>query len=308
MASLKFIATLALLTTHCGDPQLDEQVRGIPLFSIRGSTQMTGMVPEGPLRIALFWSPQGPRVTDAKQFIEQLGTSVPLEVPSNYVLNIFELPSPEHMLRRSDGSEAGYAVGRVLVYIDADADGRYTPGELFVGSVGNFGQYYIRDFLTPENTPTHTPLAPNFYTVMLPQPCDFVPPTPTDPGTCGVPLGETCSADSECAGGICKVDDPFPWPSGYCTIPDPSPSGCYPSAAAYVGAPPARAGMRVPPPPKGFYLRPCTVQSDCIRPNERQGFAYRCDPGLRGCIPGAPPFVQVGDALRMPPFCAGSGS
>lgn len=100
------------------DPQLDAQVRGISLFRIEGGTQMTGTAPEGPLRIAMFWSPQDPRVQDPEQLAEQVGTSTPLALPSNYVLNFFELPGREHMLRRPDGSEAGYTVGRVLVYTD----------------------------------------------------------------------------------------------------------------------------------------------------------------------------------------------
>ncbi len=294
-----------LWVASCGDPQLDAQVRGVPIYSIRGSTQMTGPAPDGALRIALFFSPSGLKVQDPEQLVEQIGTSTALALPSNYVLNVYELPEPQHMIRLAAGADAGYAAGRVLVYVDADGNGRHTPGEAFVGIMGHLGIYYFRDRLDAANIPTKDPLAAGFYRVMLPQPCDFVPPTPTDAGTCGVPIGSTCRADRDCQGGICNLDAPFPWPSGYCTIPDPSPSGCYPGAASYLGAPPEVPGTRPAPPRKGIYLKPCAVDKDCIRADEPQNNAYRCDPGLRGCVPGAPPFVQVGPRINVAPFCAG---
>lgn len=243
---------------------------------------------------------------DPEQLIEQVGTSTPLRLPSYYVLNVYELPGPEHMVRLPGGADAGYAAGRVLVYVDADGNGRHTRGESFVGIMGHMGVYYFRDALDAASTPTNAPLAPGFYRVMLPQPCDSVPPTPTDPGTCGVPIGSTCSADRDCGSGICQLDNPFPWTSGYCTIPDPSPSGCYPAAAVYLGSSPGRPGPRPPNPRRGIYLKPCAADQDCVRADEPQKNAYRCDPGLRGCVPGAPPFVQVGPPAMLTPFCASS--
>jgi len=253
--------------------------------------------------MALFFSPQGFGILDPQQWVEHLGTAIPLQVPSNYVLNAFEAPGPEHMLRLPDGSDAGYAVARLVVYGDQNQDGRHTPGEPFLGIAPPVGFYYVPESLPAGRTPTNGALAAGFSKVLLPQPCGYQPPPPTDPNTCGVPLGDHCDVDADCLGGLCLKETKIVWPAGYCTIPDPPPSACRPTAAVYMRRP--KNSLTPPVAKNGLYLRPCMVDADCARALDRDPGLYICDPGLLACVPGVGnTMVPVGGRFDLEPFCA----
>lgn len=289
----------------CGDAQIDFKFRGDAIWSVQGVTLSAGpqLKRADAMKMALFWSPQGLQVVDPEQWVEQVGTTIAVQVPSNYVLNVFETPGPEHMLHLSDGTEAGYAVGRLVVYVDDNEDGHHTAGEPFVGLDAHSGFYYFRELLPAARLPTNTALDAGFYQIFLPQPCGFAPPPPTDPGTCGVPIGASCAADADCPGGLCLLGTSIPWPSGYCTIPAAPPNGCHPAAATYLGSP--RFGRFSPLLMKGFYLKSCAGAASCRRVDSREQDTYLCDPGLGGCTPNDAGGVQVGGPFQVEPFCVG---
>ena len=305
MATVKYLALIAVLTAACGDAQIDRQFRGVPIWRFEGGILTTGTQPAhaAALRMALFWSPHGLQVVDPEQWVEQTGTTIPVAVPSNYVLNVFETPGPEHMLRLPDGTAAGYTVGRLAVYVDENGDGQHTAGEPLVGLDSHSGFYYFGEVLPADRRPTRTALAAGFYQAFLPQPCGFVPPPPTDAATCGIPIGSACAAHADCAGGLCLLGTSIPRPVGYCTTTTEAPSGCRPAAAAYLGSP--RFGRFSPLLKKGFYLKSCTTDASCRRVEGREQDIYGCDLGLGGCVPLDAGGVQVGGPFQVEPFCTG---
>ncbi len=304
LGKLSLLGLLALLAS-CGDSQRNAQFRGAPIWRISGTLASGGSSADGApsLRMALFFSAGGLDVLDPEQWVEHLASAVKVQVPSNYELNIFEAPSSEHMLRLPDGTLAGYAIGRLLVYVDSDLNGRHSLGEAFVGIAPPVGIYYAPQPLSKERAPTNGSLPAGFSQVLLPQPCEYLPPLPTDSETCGVPLGERCTADTDCMGGLCLKETKIPWPAGYCTIPEPPPNGCRPANAVFMRRPrysPTPAVAQI-----GLYLRSCTADADCVRPKDPDQGLFSCDVGLRGCVPAsAGVLVPVGGQFQIEPFCA----
>ena len=296
---------LAGLLAACGDPQLGAQYRGVPRWSLQVLLQDASADNDPPagMRMALFFSPGGLDVLDPERWVEHLGSAAPVQAPANVHLNVFDAPSPAHMLRRADGSEAGYAAGRLMAYVGRDGARRHTPGEPFVGIAPPNGFYYVPADLPAGSSPARGALAAGLHGVTVPQACGSRPPPPTDPGSCGVPLGERCDVDADCTGGLCLKETKTPWPAGYCVIPDPPPPErpCRPGAAAYMGRPLYSLTPRVAQ--RGLYLRACTTDDDCARPRDRDQGLYRCDPGLLACTPDAGMVVPTGGRFEIEPFC-----
>jgi hypothetical protein len=298
------LSALAVLA-GCGDDQVGRAYLGEPRWQYQGSLQATaeGVQDATDLRLAVFFSPQGLNVVDPAQYVEQLSASQAVTIPSHYVLSVFESPPPAVLLRNTDGSSAGYAMGRIFVYRDLDASGAYSPGEPFLGNEGATASLYVPEPLPEGSTPTVGALPAGLLRVRLPQPCGLPPPPATDPDTCGVPLGSLCTRDSDCNGGVCRLMMPSPWHEGVCAINDPPPSGCRPANAAYWAITPMsieyRQGLR------GRYLRRCQTDSDCRRPDEQHKHRYTCDPGLLGCVPALSDFAQlsVGSMVPIGEFC-----
>jgi hypothetical protein len=298
------LAVSALCLAACGDAQLNEQYRGDPIFSIEGQLTLSGTVAQGlgSLRLAMFYSPEDENQLDPERWVEHLGSARPVEVPSLYTMNIFDPPGEEHMLRLPDGQSAGYAVGRLLVYSDDNQSGVRDPGEGYVGIAPPVGFYYVPEALPAERTGTRAALPVGFSKGILPQPCGYVPPPTTDPGSCGVPLGQRCNVDAECTGGLCLKETKMPWRAGYCIVPDPPPNGCRPATAVYTRAP--RYSLTPPSTKQGFYLRQCQSNTDCERPDRDAGL-YHCDPGLWACVPlNTSVLIPVGARFEVEPFCA----
>jgi hypothetical protein len=293
---------MTLLAVGCGDPQFDQQYRGDSLWSFQGTLTLGGpnMNVSGPLQVALFWSPQGPDVTDFDEWVEQRGTTTAVQLSIPFVLNAYDAPGPEHMLLLPDGTPAGYATGRMLVYVDQDSDGRHTPGEPFVGLNGRYGFYYAPTPVAAGKNPTYGTLASGFHQVLLPQPCGFMPPPPTASDSCGVKLGSSCRYDMDCMPGLCLNSTNLAWPAGYCTIPDPPLDGCYPGRGVYVGIP--HFGLFTPLLKYGFYLKACSSDADCQEMMRPSKDAYFCDAGLQGCVPNDHGNISVGP-IQIEPFC-----
>lgn len=308
MAALTRLGALAaLIFASCGDAQYGGAYRGEPIWQYKGSVQVSGPGVEGlaGVRVAVFYSPHDLNATDPGPMVEHLASAVGVPVPSSFVLNIFEPPGPEHMFKSPDGSDAGYALGHIFVYQDQNGDGRYTAGERVLGSEQAKAILYVPAPLPANRNPTGSALPAGFLKVIVPQSCGFAPPPPTDPGTCGVPLGARCSLNADCGqSGLCLSQAKEFWIAGYCIVPDPTPSGCRPARSVYLQAIQASPG---PMGVVGYYLRPCTQDADCVRPGDPESNFYTCDQGLRGCTPTPPayiPFPVGGTAPPAPTFCA----
>lgn len=294
----------------CGDDQVGSTYQGEPLWQYQGSLQANadGVQDATDLRMALFFSPGGLNVIDLLQYVEHPAASQAVTVPSHYVLNVFEAPQPELLLQSAEGGSAGYAMARIFVYRDLDGSGSYSPGDSFLGSEGTTASLYVPEQLPAGRSPTAGALPAGLWRMRLPQPCGKPPPPPTNPDTCGVPLGNLCARDSDCNGGTCRLMMPSPWQEGVCAINDPTPSGCRPTNAAYWAITPMsaeyRQGLR------GRYLRRCQTDADCRRPDEQHRHVYTCDPGLLGCVPAQSNFAQlsVGAMAPIGEFCAGGRS
>lgn len=309
MATLKLEPrALALLvgfvcTAGCGDPQRDELYRGPSIWSARIGLQRAGTSAdnEPSLQIAMFYSPGGPNIRDLEQLVEHRGTTLHIDALSPTTLNMFEPPHAEHMLRLPDGSDAGYALGRVLMYGDDDLDGRHTPGEPFLGTVASLAYLYLPEPLPAERSPTGYLLDAGFQNLFFPQACGKLPPTPTDAGTCGVALGASCQVDADCTGGLCLHATNLPWPAGYCTIPASPSASCRPAQGVFMSR--LQNGLTPAVAKTGLYLRPCQTHAECAR--SASDTTFRCDPGLKGCVPNVGDNVlKVGVAFEIEPFCA----
>ena len=306
MATVRILTLLGiwgLCGAGCGDAQRDARYRGVPLASFKIGLQRAGSSADGAttLQMALFYSPQGPAVTDPEQLVEHSGSTVQVPALAPTVLNVFELPRPEHMVRLPDGSLDGYALGRVLVYSDDNRDGLHTPGEPFVGIAATLAFLYLPQALPAERSPTGHFLAAGFTSLYVPQACGKIPPVAMGPGNCGVPIGAGCQVDSDCSGGLCLHATNLPWPAGYCTIADNPQTTCRPAGYVFVNR--LQNSLTPVSAKNGFYLAPCQVDLDCAR--SAGDLTFRCDPGLLGCVPNVGDLVaKVGVAVQVEPFCA----
>jgi hypothetical protein len=295
---VKVRAAVALLVTAnaCGDALVDEAYRGEPLgtFPALVSDQGEGMDVRGrDLRAALFWDPTGGLATDVSTLVEQSSTAVPLRVPSQLDLHVFEPPGPEHMVQA--GPAAGvYGLGHLLAWRDADGDGRRGPAEPFVGEVRRQAILYATTAVRAQDVGMRTDVPVGLHGVYLPLPCGRPDPEPRQPGDCGVPLGASCGLPQECGNGTCSHGLGMPWPGGVCAVLEPPPDGCRPADGALYRDAGAGGGA--------WWVASCRSDADCARAP-----AYTCDPGMGACVPAAPVLINLGVVSRVEPVCAPPG-
>jgi hypothetical protein len=305
--SLRGVTALLVTLAYagCGDGVIDNQYRGPSLWQYGGGTSRSGSEADGddPLRVAMFWNPQGEIGTDPTRYVEMLASASSTRVGDPFLLNLYEYPAAEHFARTASGLSRGFAVGRILVYIDRDRDGRYSAVDQFTGVLPNVAFLYVPAFLPAWASPTGLALSAGFFSVMLPQRCDVVVPTGTDAGTCGVMLGTSCMRDSGCgSGGVCLRETDVPWPTGYCAIEDSATTTCRPKDSSYYGVP--KFGL-TPNGVSGYYLQSCQNDMDCGKTGVREVGLYHCDPGLLACAPSPGGKLPVGAPFHIEPFCIG---
>lgn len=291
----------ALAAVGCGDPLLGIDFRGPALASLPIDAAQGGPLPSGDLhlRLAVFYSPQGPMTNVVDQMVEHLPSALSVTLPYTANLNIFEVP-PAALLTPAAMGKAAFGLGRLLVYDDGNRNGRRDAGEPVLGIDPPSAILYMPQPIPASQSLSAGDLPAGFFRVALPQPCGRQPPPPSAPDACGVPLGEGCRTDSDCGTGYCLRETKFPWPAGYCVVTEPPTNGCRPQAAAYYPAPryaPIPAGIA------GWYLRPCSSDGDCVRKSDRDLDMYVCDVGLRACLPRIASKIPVGSRLEVEPFC-----
>lgn len=287
----------AVLLGACGDPLGDWTYRGEPRWSLRGDVQThTGAQPAElhRLRAALFWRPEGQAAQDLTGYVEQGSTGIPVQVFMPFQMNVFEAPP---------GAErAAYMIGRLAAYDDLDLDGRRGPAEPFVGLEVPTAIFYAPAELPAGRGPGVGVMPAGFHRLLLQQPCGKQAPGPLRPGTCGAPLGRACRMDVECAPGLCLQRAGIPWPDGACAVPEPPLDGCRPADARYYAG--VEAGMMgMMGAPRGYFIKACARDEDCLRPEDKLGAAYRCDPGLQGCVPGDRFHLAIGLEVPVTPLC-----
>lgn len=293
----------------CGDGLTDADYRGTPLWRMSGGLEQSSFDTSAypTVRIALFWNPSGETPRPASQLVEQTSASQAVAVGNPYILNMFDLPGADHIARTYDGRSRGFGIGRVLGYADLDANGRYSDGDKFVSLWSDVALFYAASDLPSWASPTSGALSAGFYQLLLPQRCDKPIPTPTDSGTCGITLGKKCGTDADCGtGGTCLRETNIPWPTGYCAVANTPSASCRPAAAAYYGIP---QDIPNPPTARGYYLKPCQSDQDCVTQTQRDAGVYRCDLGLFACTPSVGGKMSVGGIrdieaeLTRQPFC-----
>jgi hypothetical protein len=299
MAHLKGLLLALAALAGCGDPLVDEQYRGVPIWSLRGDVveHEGGLPPDvANLRVALFWSPGGPQDNDLTHHVEQVATSLPVQLPSPFLMNIFAPPGPEHLVRAPAGA---HGIARIAAYADRNRNGRRDADEPFAGLEVPRAVLYAPAPLAAGQAPTSGALAAGFHLLLLPQTCGRALPM-TTPGDCGVPLGRQCQGDRECMGGVCIQRNGIPWNGGACAVPEPPMNGCRPAEGRYY---PSQTGMGGP---VGFYLKRCQADAECARMADPIKGTYRCDPGLLACVPGGQSHVSIGLNAPVIPFCGHS--
>jgi hypothetical protein len=298
---------LSSLSLGCGDALVDSEFRGKAVWQFSGGLERKGSGADSSLtvRLAMFWNPKGELGRDPTEFVEQMSSGMEQQIPNPFLINMFEYPGAEHIARTPDGRSRGFGIGRLLVYVDHDLNGRYSSGDSFVGTLPNRAFLYVPADLPAWATPTSSGLPAGLYPVALPQRCDASIPTGTDADNCGVKLGSSCQQDSTCgSSGVCLRETDVPWPTGYCAVADSSTTTCRPKQSAYYGVP--KYGL-TPKGISGYYLQSCQFDQDCgsmgIGMGNRDTGLYVCDKGLLACVPQAGGKLPVGGEVDLEPFC-----
>ena len=126
MPLLSRAVLLPLILAACGDPLVDADYRGQPLFAFKGQAFSFNdvRVTDAPIRVSLFWSPGGRTDAPPGGLVEQTPASGAVSFPAAFTVRIFQPPAAELLV----GDPGAYGVAAVLVYQDNDGDGTLTPG------------------------------------------------------------------------------------------------------------------------------------------------------------------------------------
>lgn len=194
-AALSCLHLLAL--SACGDPLVDDQYRGEPIFVVQGRIE-SFTAPAG-IRFedyqtlaALFW------VTDLNSsgaFVEQSSVSTRVSFPATFELQVFEAPRPEHFLTLADGTRLAF--GALLVYIDVDGNGHYSDGDRLIGGSGRTGLLYAESEVPISNGLISVFVPAGFSVRRLDYLCGQTPPEP-DPVVEYELSGRACNFDLSC--------------------------------------------------------------------------------------------------------------
>ncbi|MGK0358935.1 MAG: hypothetical protein ACI9U2_001229 [Bradymonadia bacterium] len=213
---LSLLGVLLGLSLSCGEALVDDAYRGAPLLSVRGQiSQVRGALAlENDLRVAVFWSPTGSTAID-DTLVEQADVSVELQFPALFEINLFAPPSG---IAWRDSSPVH--VGLVLIYDDANRDGRFELSEL-QGGARNLALLFAERDATADESPTGRSLTQGLSLARMPLRCEPVETeTPDAPTGWATRVGLPCGAPTDCgveADWRCVTeDDDIYWSGGYC--------------------------------------------------------------------------------------------
>jgi len=184
------------LSAGCGDPLVGVDYSGTPLLSFEGQIRTIDDLPasSAPLRLSVFYSPQGRTDAPAAALVEDRTVSVAVGFPSTFRVNVFQPPPASWLVEGS-----GFAIASILVYEDTDRAGHFVPGRSRVlGGSLDRAVLYAPAPLPAKQSPTDAPLSAGMALVVLPQPCGATLDYTEGSEDCGVPLGAACKQDSDC--------------------------------------------------------------------------------------------------------------
>lgn len=287
------IAALALIV-GCGDGLKDTTYEGAPLFTIEGTLIENSVgytVAGGNLRYAMFWN-VGVSLTLAEaEFVEDLSTGRPYAPPARFVMQLYR---PPHIL-----GPRGYSIGSVMIYDDADGDGRKDPGEQFHGGATATLVAYAPEPIPADIGVLGSDVPQGFSVIASPLGClgEF----PISEDRCAIPVGAGCLQDADCAAPAVCAESVVATrlPGGMCVLltqpPDEVDGPCG-TDARYL---PVYGGswLRLIEPVDGVWLPACERDADCTRRG------YHCATGVGVCLPN-PAFEVIADAPgALPPLC-----
>jgi hypothetical protein len=113
---------LALFLCACGDPLVEGGYRGEPIFKVRGETLfLPSPVPGEEIthRASAFWNVDA---AGSIALVEQTSVTTEVFLPDVFDVIFFLPPEPQHFQSPS------LAVGILIIYADADRDGRWSEG------------------------------------------------------------------------------------------------------------------------------------------------------------------------------------
>ena len=275
----------ACLLVGCGT-LVDDRYRGRPLMTF--TTEFLNADPtifepaRGRLRFSMFYASRGlQRTVPPEELIEHEATSVILDPPNTLTWTIYDVPEARHFTTTRSGKS--YAVGIPFAYVDLNDNGRRDLDERLVGEAPVAAFIHAPVSLDPDESPTGRPFeSSTLALVARPMWCTRRPPEPAERQDCGVPLGASCTENTECGAGVCLRGDPWPWPFGRCALPVSS--GCAPMNAHVWRNHRDRT--------QSYWLESCASDADC-RPSN-----YRCDAASSVCLP----LANLGVRLTHMPF------
>lgn len=116
----------------CGDPLVDGDYPGVPLLELEGTITFTSIEEiqdaRGQLHLALFWLAEQSSVAPGEAVTELADQLVSISgLPGTYALRMY-VPPPASVRRELPGIAGELAIASILLYVDVDEDGAWTPG------------------------------------------------------------------------------------------------------------------------------------------------------------------------------------
>lgn len=287
----KHIAPLAmaLLGVACGDALVEDAYRGAPLLTVRGQiSQVRSALPlQNNLRVAIFWSPSGETTIDDR-LVEQAEVAVDLAFPALFEANVFA--PPQGVAWRDDSP---VHVGLILIYDDANQNGRFDVGEVR-GGARNLALLFAERDARADESPTGRALRQGITIGRLPLRCEPVENEgPETRSGWAETVGTACTQASDCgpeADWLCLLeDDDIYWSGGYCTRPN-DPLNPLPEAS---GVEPGSLWLNDQLAP--HWLHECHDDTAC-----RAGYVCQAET----CRPDQPYSLVIVRDFQVTPLCA----
>lgn len=276
-----------LFAVGCGDALVTADYRGEPIISLEGRILDFSNAEVGEtLRASIFWPRSDTTRASPTSLVEQTSIETRVTFPATFEINVFELPPLERLPPRP------FHIGIVLVYSDTNGDGRFSEGELRGGSA-DLALMHTLEPIPREASPTGLPIARGFSVVHLPLACGFERPKSDFSDACGVPLGASCTEDSQCGNeGMCIISDSFAeFPNGYCALDRRV--GCFPADGVPIPYWPQEAEE-----PIEVFGQSCVTDEDC-----RLDEGYLCYQEFGACLPAQPLLIDIFPEFTPAPFC-----
>lgn len=132
VAPARWLAAPLILAAGCGDPLVDGDYPGVPLLELAGTIVFASVEEiqdaRGQLRLALFWLHEPSSVAPDEAVTELADQRVTISgLPGAYALRSY-VPPPPAVRRELPGIGGELAIASILLYVDIDEDGAWSPG------------------------------------------------------------------------------------------------------------------------------------------------------------------------------------